>query len=247
MSIAPESPLTAKIVEWDDQKGYGFLQVGKGKVFLHRRDFAERHKRPAVGDVVRFTFGQDAKGRTCAKNAVHVNDGGRITVLAGLWLTSLLVLPAIALHRRDVDFRWVGAYVLVMGAVSYKCYALDKRRAREKAWRVSENGLHLTELLGGWPGAFLAQRRLRHKVSKPGFQFLFWLIVLAYQFAAFDSLQNWQLSRAAWDYLGRAAKRTEASPRMQASPVSNHRQWAEMPLSSARPNPEPRQHFLELF
>jgi uncharacterized membrane protein YsdA (DUF1294 family)/cold shock CspA family protein len=212
MHIALESSLTAKIVEWDDQKGYGFLQVGKGKVFLHRRDFAERHKRPTVGDVIRFTVGQDAKGRTCGRNAVHVNDGGRITVLAVVVLACLLVLPALALHRHGVDFRWVGAYALVMGVVSYRCYALDKRRAREKAWRVSESGLHLTELLGGWPAAFLAQRRLRHKVSKPGFQVLFWLIVLAYQFAAFDSLQNWRLSRAAWDYLGRTGKRTEASP-----------------------------------
>ncbi|HWQ93574.1 MAG TPA: DUF1294 domain-containing protein [Clostridia bacterium] len=107
-----------------------------------------------------------------------------------------------------------GAYVLVMGAVSYGCYALDKRRAREQVWRISESRLHLTELLGGWPGAFLAQRQMRHKVSKPGFHILFWLIVLAYQFAAFDSLQNWQLSRAVWDYLGQTAKRTEASPRV---------------------------------
>lgn len=212
LPMAHESSLTAKIVEWDDQKGYGFLQVGNGKVFLHRRDFAERHKRPAVDDVIRFTIGQDAKGRTCAKNAVHVNDGGRITVLAVLLLACLLVLPAIALHHRGVDFRWVGAYALVIGAVSYGCYAADKRRAREKAWRVSESGLHLTELLGGWPGAFLAQRQFRHKVSKPGFQLLFWLIVLAYQFAAFDSLQNWQFSRAALGYLARTTKRTEASP-----------------------------------
>jgi uncharacterized membrane protein YsdA (DUF1294 family)/cold shock CspA family protein len=207
MPIVLESSLTAKIVEWDDEKGYGFLQVGKDRLFLHRRDFAERHKPPALGDVIRFTIGQDAKGRTCAKNAVHVNDGGRITVLAVLLLGCLLVLPAIALYRRGVDFRWVGAFVLVMGAVSYGCYALDKRRAREKEWRISESLLHLTELLGGWPGAFIAQRRLRHKCSKGGYQFLFWLIVLAYQVAAFDSLQNWQLSRAAWHYLGQTAQR----------------------------------------
>jgi uncharacterized membrane protein YsdA (DUF1294 family)/cold shock CspA family protein len=207
MPIALESFSTANIVEWDDQKGYGFLQFGKDKVFLHRRDFAERHKRPAVGDLIRFTLGQDAKGRTCAKNAVHVNDGGRITAPAVLLLACLLVLPTIALHRQGADFRWVGAYVLVMGTVSYGCYALDKRRAREKAWRVSESGLHLTELLGGWPGAFLAQRELRHKVSKSEFQVMFWLIVLAYQFAAFDSLQNWKFSRAAWHYLGQTSKR----------------------------------------
>jgi uncharacterized membrane protein YsdA (DUF1294 family)/cold shock CspA family protein len=215
MPIALEPALTARIVEWDDQKGYGFLEVGPRKVFLHRRDFSERHKRPAIGDVIRFTIGKDAQGRTCAKNAVHVNDGGRITTLAVLLLVCLLVLPAIALHRRNVDLRWAGVYLLMMGAVSYGCYALDKRRAREKAWRISESGLHLTEMLGGWPGAFLAQRRLRHKVSKPGFQFLFWLIVLAYQIVAFDSLQNWQMSRAAWDFIGRTVKRTEASPRVQ--------------------------------
>ncbi len=197
MPNRPDSPLTAKIVAWNDDKGYGFLQVRKGRVFLHRRDFAERHKRPAVGDVIRFTGGVDAKGRTCAKNAVHVNDGGRITGWAVVLLACLLVLPAIALHRRGADFRWVGAYVLVIGAVSYGSYALDKRRARAKEWRISEAGLHVTELLGGWPGAFLAQRWLRHKVSKPGYQFVFWLIVLAYQFAAFDSFQNWRYSHAA--------------------------------------------------
>jgi len=210
MRIDLRSPLTAKIVEWDNQRGYGFLQVGKGRVFLHHRDFAERHKRPAVGDFIRFTVGLDAKGRTCAKDAVHVNDGGRIRVVAVILLAGLLVLPAIALHRRGMDFRWVGAYVLVMGALSYWCYATDKRRAREKAWRVSEGSLHLTELLGGWPGAFLAQRHLRHKCSKAGYQSVFWLIVLAYQLAAFDSLQNWQFSRAAWDYVGRVAKRAGA-------------------------------------
>jgi uncharacterized membrane protein YsdA (DUF1294 family)/cold shock CspA family protein len=207
VSIVSESGLIAKIVEWDAEKGYGFLQFGEDKVFLHRRDFAERHKRPAIGDVIRFTFGQDGKGRTCAKNAVHVNDGGRITVLAVLMLACLLVLPAVALYRHRVDFLLVAAYVLLMGAVSYGCYAVDKRRAREKAWRVSENALHLTELLGGWPAAFLAQRRLRHKISKADFQVTFWLIVLAYQFAAFDSLQNWQFSRAAWHYLSQMDNR----------------------------------------
>jgi uncharacterized membrane protein YsdA (DUF1294 family)/cold shock CspA family protein len=191
--------LTAKIVEWDRQKGYGFLQAGNQRVFLHRRDFVEHHKRPAVGDVVRFRLGKDVKGRTCATNAVHVNDGGRITMVNVLVLFSLLVLPAIALERRAADFRWVGVWVLVLGVLAYGAYAVDKRRARAKEWRLSETGLHLLELLGGWPGAFLAQRRLRHKCSKGSYQVVFWLIVLAYQFAAFDSLQNWQLSRAALD------------------------------------------------
>jgi uncharacterized membrane protein YsdA (DUF1294 family)/cold shock CspA family protein len=204
MPAPTELPLTAKIVEWDRQKGYGFLQVGPQRVFLHRRDFVEHHKRPAVGDAVRFMLGQDAKGRTCATSAVHVNDGGRITVLNVLVTVGLLVLPALALQRRALDFRWVGACALGLGALTYWAYALDKRQARKKEWRLPEAWLHLLELLGGWPGAFLAQRRLRHKCSKVSYQVVFWLIVLAYQFAAFDSLQEWKLSRAALDRLERA-------------------------------------------
>jgi uncharacterized membrane protein YsdA (DUF1294 family)/cold shock CspA family protein len=198
MSIVLERPLTARIVEWDDQKGYGYLQVGTRRLFLHRRDFAERHKQPCVGDVIRFAVGQDARGRTCAKNAVHANDGGRITVLAALLLAGLLVLPIMALHQRAADFPWLGGYMLAISAISYGCYARDKRFAREKAWRISEGRLHLTEFLGGWPGAFLAQRRLRHKSAKDRYQVVFWLIVLGYQFAAFDSLDDWHFSRAAF-------------------------------------------------
>ena len=111
-------------------------------------------------------LGQDAKGRTCATNAVHVNDGGRITVLNVLVTVGLLVLPALALQRRALDFRWVGACALGLGALTCWAYALDHRRAREKEWRFPEGRLHRLELLGGWPGAFLAQRRLRHKCSK---------------------------------------------------------------------------------
>ena len=196
MPLALEPTLTAKIAEWDDAKGYGYLQVGKGRVFLHRRDFVERHKHPEVGDIICFAVGLDAQGRTCAKNATHVNDGGKVTVAAVFCLASLLVLPGVALQKAGTDFLFAGAYALVMGLVSYGFYALDKRRARAKARRISEAGLHLTELLGGWPGAFLAQRRLRHKVSKQGYQIVFWMIVLSYQFAAFDSLNGWQISKA---------------------------------------------------
>ena len=196
-----ELSLTARIVEWDKQKGFGFLLVGKNKVFLHWRDFAERHKSPAVGDVIRFTLGRDAKGRTCATNAVQVNEGGRITLWAVLLLACLLVLPVMALHRLDLDFRWIAIYGLVINLFTCRIYARDKRRAQAGEWRVSENALHLVELLGGWPGAYLAQRRLRHKCSKGSYQFVFWLIVLAYQFAAYDSFQDWQFSRAGLNWI----------------------------------------------
>lgn len=197
--------MTARIAEWDAERGFGFLQVGSRRVFLHRRDFAEHHRRPAVGDVIRFTMGRDAKGRPCAVRAAQVNDGGRITMLNFFLLLGLLGLPVFALHRRGVDWWWAGGYGLVLGVVTYAAYALDKRRARERAWRLPEGRLQLLALLGGWPGAFLAQRRFRHKVSKGGFQVVFWLIVLGHQLMALDSLQEWKCLRA----VGRLIRLTE--------------------------------------
>jgi uncharacterized membrane protein YsdA (DUF1294 family) len=201
MEAANEPESKARIAEWDRQKGYGFLQFGRQRLFLHRRDFVEHHKRPAVGDIIRFTVGRDAQGRICARNAAHVNDGGRLTALGLLVLAGLLVLPGLAMQHRRWDVRWVAAYGLGVSLITYWAYAVDKRRAREQAWRVSEGKLHLLALAGGWPGGFLAQRRLRHKCSKGSFQFVFWLIVLAWQFAAADSFQNWEYSKIMLNYV----------------------------------------------
>jgi uncharacterized membrane protein YsdA (DUF1294 family) len=118
----------------------------------------------------RAALGRDLKGRSRAQNAVQAKGGAGIFLGCLLVIIRLLVLPAIAGQRRGVNFRWVGAYAIVMSAVTYWAYASDKRRAQEGEWRVSEARLHLLELLGGWPGAFLAQRRLRHKCSKGSYQ-----------------------------------------------------------------------------
>jgi uncharacterized membrane protein YsdA (DUF1294 family) len=93
-----------------------------------------------------------------------------------------------------------------MNVLTYLAYAHDKRRAQKGEWRVPEARLHLLELLGGWPAAWLAQRRLRHKCAKGTYQFVFWLIVLGYQFAACDSFQEWSLSRASLNWVGQDSK-----------------------------------------
>lgn len=58
-------------------------------------------------------------------------------------------------------------------------YAWDKAAARRCAWRVRESTLHGLALLGGWPGAWLAQAWLRHKSRKQPFRTWFWLTVAA--------------------------------------------------------------------
>ena len=40
--------LSARVAEWDRQKGYGFLDSGRERIFLHRRDFVKWHRPPAT-------------------------------------------------------------------------------------------------------------------------------------------------------------------------------------------------------
>ncbi len=68
----------------------------------------------------------------------------------------------------------------VASLVTFVLYGKDKYRAMTGAWRISETTLHLTEALGGWPGAFVAQRTMRHKTVKVAYQVTFWLIVAAH-------------------------------------------------------------------
>ena len=65
----------------------------------------------------------------------------------------------------------------LMSAVAFALYATDKRRAVGAKLRISELTLHVVALLGGWPGAFVAQRVFRHKWRKGSFMTWFWTIV----------------------------------------------------------------------
>ena len=56
-----------------------------------------------------------------------------------------------------------------------------------------EGVLHLLELCGGWPGAYLGQRWFRHKSSKLSFRVSFRLIVALYQVVDLDALLGWPL------------------------------------------------------
>ncbi len=201
-TTAPKGPgikLTARIVEWDQARGRGTLCFEKHRIPLQRDDFMVHHKRPEVGDVVEFRLGRDEAGRITAQEVEHHNDGGRIRFWHLLELLVLMAAPGYALFRladRN-DWRLVVGCVLGLSTIGFLLYWLDKLRARYGQWRVAESSLHLVSLLGGWPGAFLAQRHFRHKTSKLRFQLVFWLIITLHQFLAFDYLQDWTALRAA--------------------------------------------------
>lgn len=65
------------------------------------------------------------------------------------------------------------AWYLTLSLATFIVYARDKVAARRQVWRTPERTLHLLALLGGWPGAWYAQRRLRHKSSKSSFRAVF--------------------------------------------------------------------------
>jgi uncharacterized membrane protein YsdA (DUF1294 family) len=73
---------------------------------------------------------------------------------------------------------WIAAIYLGTSVVTFVIYAVDKSAARSGRWRVSESTLLSIGLVGGWPGAVLAQQLLRHKTKKLSFGRAFWATVL---------------------------------------------------------------------
>jgi len=66
---------------------------------------------------------------------------------------------------------------LAMSLVTIVFYGIDKHRAIHGGWRIKERTLHTLKLLGGWPGALVAQVVFHHKRRKLGFMLVFAAIV----------------------------------------------------------------------
>ena len=83
---------------------------------------------------------------------------------------------------------WVAGVYVGASLLAFAIYAADKSAATAEAWRVSESTLLVVGLVGGWPGAIVAQQVLRHKSSKASFRSAFWgtvvLNVAAFVFLA---------------------------------------------------------------
>ena len=99
--------------------------------------------------------------------------------------------------------------MVIISAITFRMYAHDKQQATANGWRVPEASLCLAELLGGWPGAVLAQRRLRHKCSKDFYQAAFWGIVASHQILAVNTLSDHRLSAFLIDCLSQASGRVK--------------------------------------
>jgi len=107
--------------------------------------------------------------RRASATASHAQPVGPVLALMLVWL---VLLVAGAFTGR---FTWVllpAAFALNL--VTFYTYWQDKHAARQGAWRIKEDTLHLLGLAGGWPGAWFAHQILRHKSSKPAFRAVYW-------------------------------------------------------------------------
>ena len=69
-------------------------------------------------------------------------------------------------------------HLTIINAVTFIAYGVDKRAAIKHSWRVPEVRLHALEFLGGWIGAFLAQKFFHHKSKKRSYQAMFWFMLV---------------------------------------------------------------------
>lgn len=145
---------------------------------------------------MRFKLGLDAQGRTCAIEATRHTEPRPFPFGALALLPLFMALPFLA-ARRIIPNPWhLCGYFGVISLFTAIAYTIDKRNAEAGGWRIPELQLHAFEFLGGWSGAFVAQRALRHKISKRSYQIAFWLICFVHQYAALDLLLDWKIARA---------------------------------------------------
>ncbi len=174
-----------RISTWKDDRGFGFIAPARGgnRVFVHIGSFANRRRQPTLNESVTYELAVDEKGRSRADSVAYANDPSALTVwvrgvaLALVPAGAFLGFVALAVFSGELPSLVLKAY---QGAsvLAFLAYAFDKSAARSDRWRTPESILHLFGLAGGWPGALLAQRVLRHKSKKLSFQIAFWTTVV---------------------------------------------------------------------
>ena len=177
-----------KIIKWYDDKGFGFIRaaVDAKDVFLHISQINRLKKRPEINELVTYEIVKDEKGRFRAVNVAYLlaQENSRKSEssasLSFIFLAFIALFTAFVLERSLNGFLPLWYIFIYLGAnlVVFLYYYQDKTSAIKNDWRTKESKLHWLSLLGGWGGAYIAQKLFRHKHKKESFMFTYKLTVI---------------------------------------------------------------------
>jgi uncharacterized membrane protein YsdA (DUF1294 family)/cold shock CspA family protein len=170
---------TGTIVDWNDAKGYGFIDSGadERQAFVHINDFPRGTRRPVEGDEVSFEEATDNRGRPKAVDARLMSYRVSFSGAQGTLITVLLVLLAVAVLAIWRKIYWIPVLYLSASLLGVLLYGLDKKAASSGGRRIPDLFLHAVGLAGGWPGALYARHLFRHKTRKIPFRIVFYIII----------------------------------------------------------------------
>jgi uncharacterized membrane protein YsdA (DUF1294 family)/cold shock CspA family protein len=170
----------ASLVEWKDDKGYGFARLpgGTARVFVHAKSLRHSAPRPKKGDVIELELIDGNKGPAAQDVRIlsELEAANRLpyhVVTAAM----LFILAQLVVIIGKAPFGLV-VYYAAMGALSIYLYGRDKQAALAGLWRISESHLLFVDFLGGVIGGLLAQQRFWHKTSKERYQTRVFAIVV---------------------------------------------------------------------
>jgi len=170
---------------WNDERGFGFIDPTQGgqEIFVHIKAFEVRTERPQVGQRLTFEVEINPDGKKRAKLVQQVRlmrASSRRRDSPAQWGTaSYFAIPAFLVLYFFVAIvwrvpNWIAGLYLAASVVCFVVYVVDKSAAVAGRWRVSESTLIFLGLVGGWPGAIVAQQVSRHKSNKVTFRSAFW-------------------------------------------------------------------------
>lgn len=209
--------------------GFVVCEQTAQKLFFHINDNSGT-ERPQNGDLLQFDLQQDKRGRDIAapwrisqtqRAATDVTAAAPVTTNTFAANHSALSTAGdihyanqIALWFR-LSFLFAVIMALLFGRLlyvlpllyleaslfTYWLYKTDKEAAIARHGnRLTEESLQLFSLIGGWPGAYIAQQQLAHKRSKLSFRREFGLVILGNAL-----LVIWLISPWGQQFLGRLA------------------------------------------
>ncbi|TWU21668.1 Cold-shock DNA-binding domain protein [Novipirellula galeiformis] len=174
--------IAGKLVTWKDDRGFGFIAPDGGgdELFVHIKSFVHRSRRPAELDVVTFEQSVGPDGRGQATRVVFEGEPlvkpTLIPIQIVIAISFLLALAALTIDGK-LPFYVAGLYA-TMSVIAFIAYWMDKVAAIHRRSRTPENTLLYLGVIGGWPGALIAQQVFRHKTVKQSFQAGFWVSVV---------------------------------------------------------------------